>query len=178
MAAPQIGSSKHLGPIGHDTWPSDIHRDPYSKVKEVAPRPVDPFVTITNAFLPWTVGFDRHINFLKELQEERITATYPPYNIIDLKNDKYQIQIACAGFTKSEIDIQFKENVITVTGSRNNRDEGSYLHKGIAARDFEQKFGVAEDVRILEASLNDGFLVIDLEREIPEHKKARTIDIK
>jgi len=140
-------------------------------------KPADPFVTIINSFMPWTVGFDRHLHSLQELSQERITSSYPPYNIVDLKNDKYRIEIACAGFTKDDIEINFKENVITVTGSRKGAEE-SYLHRGIAARDFEQKFGVAEDVKVLEASLKDGFLIIELERELPEHKKARTISIK
>ena len=143
-----------------------------------APMQADPFVAIINSFTPWTVGFDRHLHSLQELSQERTTSSYPPYNIIDLKNDKYKIELACAGFKKDDIEIHFKDNVITVSGSKKVAEEESYIHRGIAARDFEQKFGVAEDVKILGASLKDGFLVIDLEREVPEHKKARTITIK
>ena len=71
-----------------------------------------------------------------------------------------------------------KENVLTVTGSRNNREEGSYLHRGIAARDFEQKFAIAEHVKVVDAKMSDGYLTINLELELPEHQKARTIEIQ
>ena len=156
-------------------------RDPYSwepKSKHVPATPPDPFRLLINGFAPWSVGFTEHVKMLEELSKERINASYPPYDIIDLKNDKYMIQMACAGFNKDEIEIQVKENVLTVTGSRNNREEGSYLHRGIAARDFEQKFAIAEHVKVVDAKMSDGYLTINLELELPEHQKARTIEIK
>lgn len=155
-------------------------RDPYTKktLPAPAPAPVDPYKALHNFLHPWTVGFDRQIDFFRDLEEIRTTSSYPPYNIIDLKNDCYEIQLAIAGYSKEEIDIEFKDSVLTVTGSRINKDDGVYLHRGIAARDFEQRFAVAEDVLIKGASLKDGFLSISLEREVPENKKARTIPIK
>jgi molecular chaperone IbpA len=103
--------------------------------------------------------------------------TYPPYNILSLKDDKYVIEVAAAGFSKSEIGIELKENILTITGSKDSAD-GDFLHKGIAGRDFEQKFILSGDMKVLSASMADGILKVSLEREIPESKKARKISIK
>lgn len=156
-------------------------RDPYSwepKSKSIpAPAP-DPFRLLINGFAPWSIGFTEHVKFLEELSKERVTASYPPYDIIDEKNDKYRIEMALAGFKKDEIDISLKDSVITVTGSRKTGDTESYLHRGIAARDFEQKFAIAEHVKVVDAKMSDGCLTIYLELELPEHQKARTIEIQ
>lgn len=136
----------------------------------------DPF-TILNPFLDsWTIGFDRHFRLLEDLKKAS-KSTYPPYNIRQLKNDKYEVEIAVAGFTKRDLDITVKENTLTVTGDKES-DTGDYLHKGIATRNFTQTFALADDVKVTGAEINDGLLVISLEREIPEHKKPKTIEIK
>ena len=159
-----------------------IHpKEPYSweTKREMKPvTPPDPFRLIINGFAPWSVGFTQHIKLLEELSKERVTTSYPPYDIIDEKNDKYRIEMALAGFKKEDIEIELKDSVITVSGSRKSGDTESYLHRGIAARDFEQKFAIAENVKVVSAALKDGYLTINLELELPEHQKARKIAIK
>lgn len=140
-------------------------------------KPADPFLTLTPFLNSWTVGFDRHFQLLEELRKAS-KPSYPPYNIIRVDDDEnYIIEIAAAGFTKEDITITVKENQLTVKGSKGG-DEADYVHKGIASRNFEQNFALADDVKVTGASMTDGILVIDLEREIPESKKPKLIEIK
>jgi molecular chaperone IbpA len=126
---------------------------------------------------PWTFGFERHLDLLKDLEDVRIKSSYPPYNIKTLPDNKAEIELAIAGFTKDDVTITYKENIITVEGNR-GEDDAEYSYKGIAGRNFVQKFAVADDVIVSSASLNDGFLTIALERLIPEEKKEKKISIK
>lgn len=155
-------------------YPKSPHES-WDKPK-TTPTPVDPFVLLNPFLQSWTIGFDHPFRIMEELRKEA-KPTYPPYNIISLKDDKYEIEIAAAGFTKKEINIEVKDDVLTVVGSK-GENKGEYIHKGIATRDFEQKFILSGDMRVLSATMNDGVLIISLEREVPEHKKARTISIK
>lgn len=154
----------------------DKYPDYNYKSKSVE-KPSDPFKLLDPFLSSWTVGFDRHFQLLEELRNAS-KPTYPPYNIIQVDDEEtYLIEIAAAGFTKSDIEITYQENSLTVTGKK-DVDSADYVHKGIAARDFEQKFALADDVKVISASMKDGILTIRLEREIPEHKKPRTIQIK
>jgi len=140
-------------------------------------KPKDPFTTLEPFLNSWTIGFDRHFQLLEELRNAS-KSTYPPYNIVQVDDgETYIIEIAAAGFTKEDIEVSFRENQLIVTGKMED-DSAQYLHKGIASRDFEQSFALADDVRVVDASMQDGILSIRLEREIPEHKKPRTITIK
>jgi len=140
-------------------------------------KPKDPFTTLEPFLNSWTIGFDRHFQLLEELRNAS-KSTYPPYNIVQVDDgETYLIEIAAAGFTKEDIEVSVKENQLVVTGTRGT-DDAEYLHKGIASRDFEQSFALADDVKVVDASMTDGILSIRLEREIPEHKKPRTIKIK
>ena len=137
----------------------------------------DPFKVLDPFLSSWTVGFDRHFQLLEELRNAS-KPTYPPYNIIQVDDEEtYLIEIAAAGFTKEDINILYKENQLTITGSK-DADAADYVHKGIAARDFEQKFVLADDVKVVSAQMKDGILTVRLEREIPEHKKPRSIEIE
>ena len=137
---------------------------------------LNPFDMLNPFLSSWTVGFDRHFDALKEMRSSTL-PTYPPYNIIDHKDDTYSIEVAAAGFSKEEIDVEIKENRLTISGSKSEKS-GDYLHKGIAGRDFEQTFLLADDVKLVSASMADGILKVSLEREVPEHKKARKISIE
>lgn len=140
-------------------------------------KPLDPFQALTPFLSSWTVGFDRHFQLLEELRNSS-KPTYPPYNIVRVDDDEhYIIEIAAAGFTKDDIEIVSEENRLTVKGSKGG-DEADYVHKGIASRNFEQTFMLADDVIIEGASMTDGILVINLERQIPEAKKPKVIKIK
>jgi molecular chaperone IbpA len=105
--------------------------------------------------------------------------SYPPYNIRTTGEDHYQITMAVAGFADSDIDITTEQNRLVVTGNRADEaeEEGEYLHRGIATRSFERRFNLADHVKVVSASLENGLLHIDLERELPEAMKPRTIEI-
>ena len=109
-------------------------------------------------------------------------SNYPPYNIVKHSDDMYTIEIAVAGFSKDEIEIESKENTLTVKSIDIETSEvekkPEYLHKGISARSFNKTFTVSDDVIVKGADLKDGLLYIQLERIIPEENKARSIKIK
>ena len=127
-----------------------------------------------------TVGFDRLFNRLDTLSGET-AKTYPPYNIEKLGDDAYRISIAVAGFAESDLVIESKENGLVVKGAKAPLDAEKtreFLHRGIAERAFELRFQLAEYVEVSGASLENGLLHIELKRQLPESKKARTIEIK
>ena len=126
-----------------------------------------------------TVGFDRLFSLLDSsvLQD---SVGYPPYNIERTGENAYRISVAVAGFTDKELDLQVKENELTIRGekkSEEKKQEGEVLYQGIAARAFERKFQLADHVEIRGANLENGLLHVDLVREIPESKKPRKIAI-
>ena len=126
-----------------------------------------------------TVGFD-HLSSLLETvnRSDSSTQTYPPYNIELLEQDKYRITMAVAGFTSEELDIQTEQETLTVKGRRDNDGLGhNYLHRGIAARNFERRFQLADHIEVLGARLEHGLLHIDLIREVPEAMKPKRIPI-
>lgn len=125
------------------------------------------------------IGFDRFANLLDTVsRQEQSQPSYPPYNIELTGEDQYRISMAVAGFDKSELNIEVKENYLTVAGSKNETvSERQFLHQGIAARNFERRFQLADYVRVEGASIENGLLHIDLLREIPEAVKPRTIEI-
>ena len=125
-----------------------------------------------------TVGFDRLFSRLDSLVGQE-AKTYPPYNIEKLGDDSYRISIAVAGFADSDLVIESKENGLVVKGAKavNEDKTREFLHRGIAERSFELRFQLAEYVEVTGASLANGLLHVELKRELPESKKARTIAI-
>ena len=127
-----------------------------------------------------TVGFDHLSSLLDNIhRSERASNSYPPYNIELLDENQYQITMADSGFRSKELDIQAEKQTLTVKGQK-LPDQGmrNYLHQGIAGRNFERKFQLAEHIEIKAAQLANGLLHIDLVREIPEAMKPKTIPIK
>lgn len=124
------------------------------------------------------IGFDRLAQMLNDAQRNDSTPSYPPYNIELVSEDQYRIVMALAGFNREEIDITSERESLVVTG-RKQRDgvERTYLHRGIAARDFEQRFQLANHVKVTGATFENGMLTIELVREVPEALKARKIVI-
>jgi len=124
------------------------------------------------------IGFDRLEQLLNDAQRNDATPSYPPYNIELIGEDQYRIVMALAGFNRSEIDITFERDSLHVVG-RKQKDgvERTYLHRGIAARDFEQRFQLANHVKVTGATFDNGMLTIELVREIPEALKPRKIVI-
>ncbi len=126
-----------------------------------------------------SVGFDRLFDMLENASRgEQKSGGYPPYNIETLDKDRYQITIAVAGFAEDELEIHSESNKLVVRGERKNKDDDkNYLYQGIAARNFERTFELADHVKVTGASLKNGLLMIDLLREIPEAMQPRKISI-
>jgi len=126
-----------------------------------------------------TVGFDRVFNLLDSVAGQASTNGYPPYNIEKSGDNDYRIVMAVAGFAEAELNVTQKENELLVTGqtSAEGQDEKQYLYRGIAGRNFERRFQLADHVKVVGAKLANGLLTIELQREIPEEKKARAIPV-
>ena len=125
-----------------------------------------------------TVGFDRLFSRLDGLVGQE-AKTYPPYNIEKVGDDSYRISIAVAGFAEGDLVLESKENGLTVKGAKapTADEKREFLHRGIAERAFELRFQLAEFVEVSGASLANGLLHVELKRQLPESKKARTIAI-
>jgi molecular chaperone IbpA len=126
-----------------------------------------------------TVGFDRVFDLLDSVSGQANGNGYPPYNIEKAGENAYKIVMAVAGFAESELNVTQKENELLVTGQSapNGEGEKQYLYRGIAGRNFERRFQLADHVKVSGAKLANGLLTIELQREIPEEKKARAISI-
>lgn len=125
-----------------------------------------------------TIGFDRLFQLLDGAQSFDAEATYPPYNIERLSETDYRITMAVAGFTEPELKLEVKDTVLVVRGEKVQDDkERHYLHRGIAARSFERRFQLADHVEVKSADLKDGLLNIELQRNVPERLKPRSIPI-
>jgi molecular chaperone IbpA len=123
------------------------------------------------------VGFDRLAALLDAAGAESATG-YPPYNIERTSDNTYRIEIAVAGFKPEELNVEIKENLLTVQGRKAANDEPRrYLHRGLAERNFERRFQLADYVVVTDAALVDGLLAISLKRELPEQLKPRRIEI-
>lgn len=126
-----------------------------------------------------SVGFDRLASLMSSATRQDQGNSYPPYNIRITSEDHYRITMAVAGFSEEDIAITSEQNRLVVTGkgADDSEEQGEYLHRGIATRAFERRFNLADHVNVIGASLENGLLHIDLEREIPEAMKPRTIKI-
>jgi molecular chaperone IbpA len=113
-------------------------------------------------------------------QAEQGTVGYPPYNIVKLGDDDYRISMAVAGFTENDLDVTVRDNQVVVNGKVADSDDASatYFHRGIATRAFERKFNLADYVKVVNATLSNGLLEIDLARDVPEAMKPRQIAIR
>lgn len=158
-------------------------KDPFdynypSTKKETVSTP-NPFSLLNPFFDSWTIGFNDQFKLLEQLRSHtrEMGSVYPPYNIKQIDPSNYEIELAVAGFTREDIDVELKNYLLTVKGSKKNAEE-TYVHKGLATRDFEHSWALADDVLVKGALLEDGILRIMLEREIPESEKPIKIKIK
>lgn len=131
------------------------------------------------------VGFDRLVNLLDSAARTDTAPGWPPYNIERIAADSedgadsYRIEVAVAGFKPEQLNIEVKENVLTVIGKKDDDSAArTFLHRGLAERSFERRFQLADHIRVLDADLANGLLSISLKLEVPEAKKAKTITIK
>lgn len=127
----------------------------------------------------FAVGFDRMFDELARTAGSLNGTNYPPYNIVRISENEYEIEVAVAGFTEDELDVEMQNGELFVRGESNAQDTrvGNYLHQGIAARDFTRTFALADNVEVKGASVRNGILTIKLEVFVPEHEKPKKIAI-
>ena len=143
-------------------------------------------LSIFNSLRPFSIGFDDMFDQFENMLGNgnlAMQSNYPPYNIRKTGNDKYSIEVALAGFSKNDVEIEFEDNLLTVRTKQVNKSEdknvnGEILHKGISQRQFARSFTIADDVKVNGAELKDGLLTIACERIVPEYKKKKLIEIK
>jgi molecular chaperone IbpA len=124
-----------------------------------------------------TIGFDRLFDLLENSGLGQGSETYPPFDLIQVDNNHYRINLAVAGFSRDEIDITAQQNQLIVAGKSADGEKVDYIHRGIANRQFERRFGLADFIKVTDADLKDGLLSIDLVREIPEAMRPRKVSI-
>ena len=124
-----------------------------------------------------TVGFDRLFDLLDQSNAWTSGENYPPYNIQRTGEDQYEITLALAGFSPSDVNITAEQNVLTVEATKTEQPNAEYLYQGIATRSFRRLFNLAEYVEVKDATFENGLLKIKLQREIPEAMKPRRIQI-
>lgn len=124
-----------------------------------------------------TIGFDRLFDLLENSSLGQGSENYPPFDLIKVDENHYRVILAVAGFGRDEIDITAQQNQLIVSGKKADDEGVDYIHRGIANRQFERRFGLADFIKVSEADLKDGLLSVDLIREIPEAMKPKKISI-
>jgi molecular chaperone IbpA len=127
---------------------------------------------------PFFIGVDRELNRLMHIHGAATKQSYPPYDIIQLDDDSYVLKLAAAGFSRNDLDITVKDGTLVIAGNKSEADADKYLHKGIAMRNFTRTFALGEYMEVVSASMEDGILIINVKRELPEEKKPKQITIK
>ena len=142
-------------------------------------------LSIFNNLRPITVGFDDMFDHFEHMMDDSFfggsVGNFPPYNIVKTGENTYDVELALAGFNKKDIEVEYKENLLTVKSKKQEEtkdEDGNIIHRGISKRMFSKSFTIANDVEVKGAELKDGLLKVSMERIIPEHKKAKLIDIK
>jgi molecular chaperone IbpA len=171
----------HIEPYSNNPW--DKHKknpyepwDKHDKWQKPEPTKV---ITIADLFPRLdrlSIGWSPILDQLKEITSTK--PTYPPYDIVSLKDDVNLLNVAVAGFTKDEITVTLQDSVLTIEGRQNDKQRGEVLYQGIATRDFKLSLAVAEYWEVTNALLENGMLTIQFDRELPEEKKPKVIDIK
>lgn len=132
-----------------------------------------------NALSRAMVGFDRIFDDMERRFANSVSNNYPPYNIARLEDNLYEIAIAVTGFERSEIEVTVEGDKLSITGSKEEKIEDGveFLHRGLALRNFERTFTLADHMKIQSAEIKNGILTVRIEREIPEEMKPRVIDV-
>jgi molecular chaperone IbpA len=139
-------------------------------------------LSIFNQLRPISIGFDNVFTHFERMFEDDLYITagnYPPYNIVKTGPEKYNIEVALAGYSKEDINVDFAEGLLTIKSVKEEKsdEKDDMLHKGIAKRHFSRTFTIADDVEVKDAELKDGLLKVFLHRIVPEGKEARQIKI-
>ena len=133
----------------------------------------------TNRLTPFTVGFDELFDRLYGIENNSVG--FPPYNIIKVDDYQYSIEMALAGYSRKDIEIEVSEGELSIKSKKIDDDNfvnSSIVHKGISTKSFERKFTLSDEVHVKNAEMKDGMLTIMLERIIPDHRKLKKISIK
>ena len=137
-------------------------------------------LSIFNQLRPLSVGFDDMFDHFEAMFDVP-TINYPPYNIVKTGDNKFDIEVALAGFNKKDINVTSENNMLTIESKQDEKSkdkDGEVIHKGISKRYFKRSFTIADDVEVKGAELKDGLLKVSMEKIIPDAKKLKTIDIK
>ena len=133
----------------------------------------------TSALNRALIGFDQLFNDVERRFANSVQTNYPPYNVLKHDDNTFEIEVAVAGFDREDITIEVDQNQLTIRGQRPEQETGpQYLHRGLAARDFERSFTLADHIIVGDAELTNGILRVKLTREVPEALKPRLIAIK
>jgi len=125
------------------------------------------------------IGFDQLFNNVERRFANQVQNNYPPYNVLKHDDNHFEIEIAVAGFEKEDIKIEVDQDQLIIKGQRlRDEDTDKYLHRGLAARDFERSWTLAEYMEVGDAELTNGILRVKLTRIVPEALKPRLIAIK
>ena len=143
-------------------------------------------LSIFNSLRPFSIGFDSMFDQFESLLGDGGLSTqsnYPPYNIRKSGKDKYAIELAIAGFSKDDVEVEYEDNLLTVKTKKVDKAVekdmgGEIIHRGISQRSFSRSFTIADDIKVEGAEIKDGLLTINCERIIPEQKKRKLIPIK
>ena len=137
----------------------------------------NPFTQIQTIFNdPFFLGFGDQ--FVRWETNKKTTSSFPPYNVKKIDEDNYTIELAVAGYTREDLDIKVEKDTLTIKSDKDNDDKFDFLHRGIAGRNFTQHFTLGEYMSVKSALLENGMLIIKIERELPEEAKPKTIRIK
>ena len=137
-------------------------------------------LSIFNQLRPLSVGFDDMFDHFESMFDVP-TVNYPPYNLVKTGDNKFDIEVALAGFNKKDINVTSENNMLTIESKQDEKSkdkDGEVIHKGISKRYFKRSFTIADDVEVKGAELKDGLLKVSMEKIIPDAKKLKTIDIK
>lgn len=145
-------------------------------------------LSIFNQLRPLSIGFNNVFDHFESMLNDDFglrapSINYPPYNIVETSKNKYDIEVALAGYNKKDIDVSYEDGQLTIKSKKSEKDEtkdenGNTIYKGIAKRYFERSFTIADDVEIKGAELKDGLLKVSLEKIVPDSKKPKQIEIK
>jgi molecular chaperone IbpA len=125
------------------------------------------------------IGFDQLFDNVERRFANQVQNNYPPYNVIKHDDNTFEIEVAVAGFDKSDITVEVDQDQLIIKGKKTQAEtEVQYMHRGLAARDFERMFTLAEHIIVGDAELTNGILSVKLTREVPEALKPRLISIK
>ena len=133
-----------------------------------------------NRLTPHTVGFDSLFDRLFDTDFHTTSGGFPPYNIVKNDDYNYQIEMALAGYSKKDIDIELKEGTLSISSKKieDDTDEITLIHKGISHKSFKRSFTLSDEMKVKGAKMENGMLFIALERIVPDHKKPQTIEVK